>query len=484
MSIITLIRSLIINLLALSLVISCSSKKRHKNQSSSNPPPIAVPFGVPVGIPVGNPATNPLSLPTSTPLPINHSNESRHHSAYDTNNNSYSRTGSDRNDDGKHPNDRHDIKGINPNSDSNYNPKDPRNLDNSDTTQKKYTGYADKNNNTYTDASPDALMNFLREYEASVISDDVRVKNLLFASSIIDAKIQSFCRDCVVIKLKILTATNQNNKSHNESHKKSKHHPNTIIPNNNVTNSIFDKKNTVELTLSGYLNNRVARMELNNTTEKKLIRSGDFRCLDLDDNSCETALLRVSAKNGAVAEIILRRTNADLIVNMNEQQNFLSNNFKSIRRMFYNTLYRTEYNQPIISRTLFNTFAVVNGRSGLTIKLEMDKAEPLYFKAPLVSISQSNNELNIPMKRNVRFSDLTDEEAQKNDYITGIDYNDLINEALLTKNNGLGQIEITLNLNKQSLSSKDEDPIILKILRINKPLVFIDEDNIFFSLNK
>jgi hypothetical protein len=464
-------KNLLVCGLVLSLIMACSPKNRDKTESPTTPPPAPAP----------SPMVMPTVMPVSPGVPFSDKLDDQF-SAFRV--------------------EDEELKKI-----TDYDPKNIENLNKTDGPLKRFTGFKDNDGNSYTDAASDLLITFLRKHaQTEQKSGGDFFDNLKLADSIREVKVQSLNSNKVVIGLQLLSSAideddDRDQKSPTKDQDRDQKLPDQKQPEQKIPDQKGDKysgnfknrslslgkssstKKTIsEITLSGHFNDRAAKLRVTNSKKKSdLIESAELRCLDLDDSTCETSVLRITAKNGAVADVVLRNTIADLSIKMNEKQNTLSNNFKSIRRMFYNSLYRTELDQPIIEKTVFNSFAVVNGRSGLVIKLIMDKAEALLFKAPLISTSSNNSEVNIDMKHNIKAGDLTDEEMQKSRNEANISYTDMIDEAKLSRNNGLGQVQITLKLNGQSALAGNQDPIFLKVLRIVKPIVNLDEDTFVFG---
>lgn len=479
-------KTFIVSGLVLSLVTACSPKNRDKAESPTTPPPAPAP--------VASPMAMPTVMPISSGVPFSDKLDGQF-SAFRV--------------------EDEELKKI-----TNYDPKNVENLNKTDGPLKRYTGFKDNEGNSYTDAANDLLITYLRKHAQAEQKSGDFFDNLKLADSIRDVRVQSLNKNKVVISLQLLSSVvdeddDRDQKSPTRDQDKDQNRGQKVPDQKRPDQSQKDqgqqgqseqdqkgdkslgnfknraslgsgkststKKTISELTLCGHLNDRTAKLRVSNSIKKSdLIESAELRCLDLDDSACETSVLRITAKNGAVADVVLRNTIADLSIKMNEKQNTLSNNFKSIRRMFYNSLYRTEFDQPIIEKTVFNSFAVVNGRSGLVIKLIMDKAEALLFKAPLVSSSSDNSDVSVDMKHNIKAGDLTYEEMQKSRNEANISYADMIDEAKLSKNNGLGQIQITLSLNGQSALAGNQDPIFLKVLRIVKPIVNLEEDDDIF----
>jgi hypothetical protein len=443
----------------LSFAIGCSPKKRNKSEAPTAPPPM------PLASPLATPLVTPMATPWVSPVPTGQPFR-----------------GGANNDFGSSWVDEEELKPV-----ENYNPKNVENLNKTDGAVKRFTGSRDSKGDNYTDAASDSLMAYLRKQAQSESVADNRVDNLKFAESIREVKIQSLTYGKVEIKVKVLVESKKSKKAKSDQTQtmgQDKRDSQDNKTNAFTSQTNRNKKIAIELTLTGNINDRFAKLKNGRSGSKdSVISAGEFRCVDLDEESCETSILRLKSKDGAMADVVLRKTIAELHVNYNEKQDNKSDKFRTFVRLFENTRFRTHFDQPIVEKTLFDSFAVVNGRSELAVKVLLEKAEALVFKAPLISSMKPNNEVNVDTKRNLSAGDLTDEELRKSKNIYGISYGDMIEEAKLVKNNGLGQIQIDLKLKSGDSTADIAEIFNLRILRIVKPIIELDEDSIFFELD-
>jgi hypothetical protein len=431
---------ILIGALLISVVVACSPKKRSKIEEPTAPPPLqtAVPSYTPVAMPSVMPLPSGIPKNNSTSTPFK-SGAPKSHGTFDVE------------EDEKKP-----LK--------NYNPGNNSSLDQNNGLVKRYTGFKDSSDNFYTDASHDFLITFLREELQKETEAAKRLENSRFAESIREVKFKGL--DSGKIEIKILSAQADTTKA-----KKGYRHT---------------KKNA-EYSLSGYLQFGVAKLRANkNAGVGEAIAVAELQCLDIDDGSCETSLLKLRTHSGAEAFVILRKTLGTAAINMNEKQDYLSNSFKTFLKLRNRSLFVTDNRErdPFIEKVVVSSFAVVNGRSEVTVRLILAYAKSLLFKAPLYAPPTSSNSVNVTAKRTVNSSDISFEELPNVDCDCGIDFNSLIEKAVLTRNNGLGQVQFTLDMTKQGgYPGKDEDPVVMEVLRKIKPIIDLNEDSTFFEFS-
>lgn len=437
-------KNIFICALVISMALACSPKKRSKIEEPATPPPVPSPTYTPVTVPsvIPLPSGAPQSNSPSTPFKSGLSKSP-----------------------GTFGVEEEETKPL-----KNYNPANTENLNKNNGPVKRYTGYKDSSDNFYTDASHDFLITFLREQQQHENDSTQRAANSRLAESIREVKFKGLESGKVEIKV---SAAFSDSKSASAEKNQSK--------------SGKVSKNKVDYTLKGYLQFGLAKLSIHSDkSHGEVISVAELQCLDLDENSCDTSLLKLRNNTGAEAFVILRNTLGTAAINMNEKQDYLSDSFKSFLKLRNRSLFVSgnPNNEPFIEKVVVSSFAVVNGRSEITLRLILAYAKSLIFKAPLYAPPTSSNSVNVAVKRVVNSADLHFEELPNVECDCGIDFNNLIDRATLTKNNGLGQVQIVLNLTKQGgFTNKEEDSVVMEVSRKLKPIVDLNEDSTFFEFS-
>lgn len=330
---------------------------------------------------------------------------------------------------------------------SEYDPMDPKNLTRADL-QKRLTGGVESDGMVYTDASEDYLITFLRNRFDAVENQVIRERNLKLAQSILDVKVskEASGRSLIRIKMKV------------------------------------DKKERVTILTGDFDANlrysKVSGSGGNATVPEAVV--GELRCLDLNQNSCETAFLRLMVGQPgqrATAAVVLRDTTARLNVSMNLEEKS-DPVYSQLRDLMVASMFNAS-GEDKLKPIQVTSFVVANGRSAMKIRMISEQNEILVFSSKLLSQQGAGSEVNLAVDRNLEFEDMNDIE---NMIGRSTKISDSIKEVRMVNNNGLGQVKFKLMWNNKV--SQQAQAISFHFMREVKPLLFLSEDSIFFDSNQ
>lgn len=340
--------------------------------------------------------------------------------------------------------------------DSGYEPVDPRAIDSNDF-DKRYTGMTDPDGLFYTGSSTDKLLTYLRlRNEDPNLDAGVKARNLDAAQSIRSAHLS---RDPetgdVVITLKIKEGQN--------------------LKNYVLAGGITEGEGASKLRLAKGRNGV-------KTTGNQAV-SGKIKCLD-QDGGCETIFARLvldasapapapvalgnSGGRAAVA-ILFRQSLADIRASITKSSG--NPEYDYIRDFFINS--HNEANTDMkLKKAVLKSFEVVNGRSGFEAQLIGENRQLISLGGPLLA-PDAGTSVDIRADRTAEMQDSLDL-----DNLAGykFDLANFIGSAQIVNNNGLGQVRIALKMRKRV--GYTPEPFKLTIMRIIKPTVEPNEDNL------
>lgn len=330
---------------------------------------------------------------------------------------------------------------------SEYDPMDPRNLTRADL-QKRLTGGVESDGMVYTDASEDFLITFLRNRFDAVENQVIRERNLKLAQSILDVKMSKEASGRTLIRIKMKA----------------------------------DKKERMTI-LTGDFDQELRYSKVKGTGGNTAVPetvTGELRCVDLNQSSCETAILRLMVGQPgqrATAALVLRDTTARLNVSMNLEEKS-DPTYSQLRNLMVASMFSAA-GEDKLKPIQFASWAVANGRSGMKIRMISEKNEILVFSSKLLSQQGAGSEVNLAVDRNLEFEDMNDIE---NMIGRSTKISDSIKEVRMVNNNGLGQVKFKLMWNNKV--SQQAQAISFHFMREVKPLLFLSEDSIFFDSNQ
>ncbi|WP_413582868.1 hypothetical protein [Bdellovibrio sp. HCB288] len=316
----------------------------------------------------------------------------------------------------------------------NYEAAQPTNID-SNKYGKRVTGAVSNEGLLYTSSSTDDTLDVIRGLKRDYVGN---------ASSITEAKLKfDSVSDQSVVTLKV--QENGFPKVYNF-----------------VGNSSLEENNDI-------IKLQSARAGNGTKTTGSLPSHGTLQCLDLD-GKCETTLVKAElgyAGSASKFDIVFRQSIADLHFKMPLSKNG-NPEYDVMRDLAKNS---KEYNQSSNSvKTAFmNTWEVVNGRSGFTVTITTRSNQLLAFAGPLVA-PQSGNATNIVLKPLK-----TDPNADEDGLTSSgkLSYQNMIGEARLTANNGLGQLRIVFKMRK--LATFKQDAFAITFMRRIKPVIDLND---------
>ncbi|QDK47090.1 hypothetical protein DOM22_18940 [Bdellovibrio sp. ZAP7] len=202
------------------------------------------------------------------------------------------------------------------------------------------------------------------------------------------------------------------------------------------------------------------------TTGSMPIR-GTLQCLDLD-GKCETTLVKVElgwSGSASHIDIVFRQSNADLFFKMSPGSGNPEYDF--IKDMAVNTFEKKSGTNRVQSSKM-SSWEVVNGRAGFTVVLKTFENQMLAFSGPLVS-PQSGNSTNVTLKRLAKDPNEDDDIGRQ----ANLTYQNMIGEARLTANNGLGQIRLVFKMRKYG--TYKQDVFAITFMRRSKPVIDLND---------
>lgn len=332
-----------------------------------------------------------------------------------------------------------------------YVPVDPRQIERTDV-EKRYTGFENEDGLLYTGSSTDYLLTYLRlRNEDPYLDEEIRVRNLMAAQSVESArlKMDSSSGDVVVV-LKIREG----------------HNVKTY-----VLAGGFDEEGSVsKLKL-------VKRNAQGKTTGSQNIE-GKFKCLDLHKRSCETAFARFVLKtpggSRAAVAILFRQSLADYKVTFSktpEDPREMNEEYEHIRAFWKNTVNNVQTRHKL-KNIYLNSYEIVNGRSGFEVQILGEGRQLLTFSAPLLA-PESGTAIRVTADRTPQpIGSLDSDSLDRYNFTMA----DMVGRAEVVNNNGLGQVRLVVRMRKRA--GTEVESFKLLIMRIIKPTISPDEDNL------
>jgi hypothetical protein len=203
------------------------------------------------------------------------------------------------------------------------------------------------------------------------------------------------------------------------------------------------------------------------TTGSMPIR-GTLQCLDLD-GGCQTTLVKVDLGYSGSAshiDIVFRQSVADLYFKMSRGSG--NPEYDALKELAINT-FDTHEGTNRVKTSKMNSWEVVNGRAGFNVVLRTYDNQLLAFSGPLVS-PQSGNSTNVTLKP------LAKDPNEDNDGISNggkLNLQNMIGEARLVANNGLGQLRIVFKMRK--FSTFKQDVFAITFMRRSKPVIDLND---------
>lgn len=282
--------------------------------------------------------------------------------------------------------------------------------------EKRYTGGKTEDGLLYTGSAEDKLLPFLKQRADSAGGVSKNNNNAL-AKQIQDASIRLDEDGSVAII--------------------------TIKLNGPSTN-----KKTQTLRFSAAVNpNASSEMKMSKEQSRQFPNvKATLHCVDLD-GTCESSFVRFKNGSGIVA-VILRNTESGLYANFpkNESDSY---EYSKLSRYIWNSTGGLNVSDRF-DRIVYESFEVVNGKSGFRATMIGRDAEVLSFAAPLVAPEVGTN-VNASVDRTI--PSFIDELIGLNDVQT--DLANMITDTRLVNNNSQGRVSVSIKLRGSSPGRKD-----------------------------
>lgn len=323
--------------------------------------------------------------------------------------------------------------------------------------------FKNPDNYTYTDAAYDFLMPFFRWRLKNIKDQEVKNNNLAFARNIQDVEYYNQKDGLAVVKVKVVQPDDSGN-------------------------SIYD-----EITLKGRYSDDESYARLNqvksqdgaNQNKDGSYYTGELRCEDLDEASCDTVFIRIvnereELETPLVANVVIRDTGTAIRTEkINTEDPNYSDNYRKFARMSLNTTEK-KHDGDYIKEFRITTVAVSEGFSKVSVKFIINTGEVIVLSSPLVAPSSADNKVsNVVMSTKTTLADVADIEGYRK---SERKYQDSIQQAQLIANNGLGKFKISLKFIGDLNSKNEDEEIIYSFMRDLKPIRDIDtEESIYFK---
>ncbi len=195
---------------------------------------------------------------------------------------------------------------------------------------------------------------------------------------------------------------------------------------------------------------------------------GTLQCLDLD-GGCEATLVKVELGYSGSAshiDIVFRQSVADLYFKMSRGSG--NPEYDVLKELAINT-FDTHTGSNRVKTSTMNSWEVVNGRAGFNVVLRTYDNQLLAFSGPLVS-PQSGNSTNVILKPLAKDPNVEDDGIGNGGKLNILN---MIGEARLTANNGLGQIRIVFKMRK--FNTYKQDLFAITFMRRSKPVIDLND---------
>lgn len=215
-------------------------------------------------------------------------------------------------------------------------------------------------------------------------------------------------------------------------------------------------------------NNQIVRLRSGGGSGSMPI-NGTLQCLDLD-GGCQTTLVKADLGYSGSAshiDIVFRQSIADLHFKLPAEGSG-NPEYDVMEEMALNT-YKYKKGDNRVKTSFMHSWEVANGRAGFSVVLRTYTNELLAFSGPLVS-PEAGNSTNVVLKR------LTKDPTQDDDGISNggkLNFQNMIGEARLTANNGLGQLRIVFKMRK--LARYKQDVFAIVFMRRTKPVIDLND---------
>jgi len=343
-----------------------------------------------------------------------------------------------------------------------YEPVDPSAVESADY-QKRYTGMKNPDGLSYTGSSTDYLLTYLRlRNEDPNLDAGVKARNLAAAQSIRSAH---FSRDedtgDIAVTLKI----------------KEGDYLKTYI----LAGGLSEGDTVSRL--------RLVRSRNGVKTTGTQNISGKIKCLD-EDGGCETMFARLvieeqeapvpvsvggSTEGGsrAAVAILFRESLADIHASLAEASG--NPEYASMSDFWINSHYKAINSDNQLDKAVLKSYEIVNGRSGFEAQLIGKNRQLISLGGPLLA-PEDGTSVDISADRTAQM-----QESYDLDSLSGykFDLANFIGSAKIINNNGLGQVRIALKMRKRV--GYDQEAFKLTIMRIIKPTVTPNEENLKFE---
>jgi hypothetical protein len=196
---------------------------------------------------------------------------------------------------------------------------------------------------------------------------------------------------------------------------------------------------------------------------------GTLQCLDLD-GKCEATLVKVDLGYSGSAshiDIVFRQSIADLHFILPEEGSG-NPEYDVMEEMALNT-YKYRKGDNRVKTSFMHSWEVANGRAGFSIILRTYTNELLAYSGPLVS-PESGNSTSVVLKP------LTIDPTRDDDGINNggkLNFQNMIGEARLTANNGLGQLRVVFKMRR--LARYKQDMFAIVFMRRAKPVIDLND---------
>ncbi|UYL07215.1 hypothetical protein B9G69_009160 [Bdellovibrio sp. SKB1291214] len=214
---------------------------------------------------------------------------------------------------------------------------------------------------------------------------------------------------------------------------------------------------------------RAARGGNGTNTTGSMPINGTLQCLDLD-GGCQTTLVKVDlgfSGSASHIDIVFRQSVADLHFVLPEHGSG-NPEYDVMEELALNT-YKYKQGDNRVKTSYMHSWEVANGRAGFSVVLRTYTNELLAYSGPLVS-PESGNTTNIVLKP-LKKDPTQDDDGISNGGKLGLQ--NMIGEARLTANNGLGQLRIVFKMRK--LARHKQDVFAIVFMRRSKPVIDLND---------
>lgn len=190
-------------------------------------------------------------------------------------------------------------------------------------------------------------------------------------------------------------------------------------------------------------------------------------CLDTDNDTCYSAMIRIEAKNStgnkAVARVISRKTSADLDVTLVARANTSQNsNEERMRQTLMNTVYKNT-SQDYVRQVLIESFEVIGGRTGAKMTMITNQDQAIVGAGPLISPIDGGITTNVTLDRQISMRELKFYRRGQN---FKTDLHQAIQTFRLVGNDGKDELTFAMSFDLRS-----QNDLYFSVKRIFNPIV-------------